>query len=198
MRFQQTFTVALVSLIVQVAGAQQAPPRERIAGTVKSVAAGKLVLVTAKGDLAITTTPQTKVLLIQAASASDIKPGTYLGTANQNASGPNAGTATEVHLGDDGPNVNSPMNESGLTMTNGHVKSVTHTAAGEEMDIDYGQATTRHVVVTTDTAVTKMTDVGVAALKPGVGVTAMTTTGQDGKPVANFIQIDSAAAKPNP
>jgi hypothetical protein len=198
MRFGQVFAVAAVCLIAQVAGAQQVPSRERIAGTVKSVAADKLVLATTKGEVVITITAQTKVLLVQAASASDIKPGAYLGTANQNASSPDTGTATEVHLADNGPNVNFPMNESGLTMTNGHVKSVTHTVAGEEMDIDYGQGAPRHVVVTTDTRITKMTNVGVPALKPGVGVTAMTTNGQDGKPVANFIEVDSAAAQQHP
>jgi hypothetical protein len=198
MRTHQTLAVALVSLIAQVSSAQQGPPGERIAGTVKSVAADKLVVVTAKGDITLTTTPQTKVLLSQPARSSDIKPGTYLGTSNQDAPAPNAGTATEVHLGDDGPNVNAPMNASGLTMTNGHVKSVTHTATGEEMDIDYGQAATRHVMVNNDTPISRMTDVGVAALKPGIGVMAMTTKGADGKSVANFIQIDSVAAKPNP
>lgn len=195
MRSRQAFAIALVSLIVQVASAQQMPPGERIVGTVKSVAAGKLVLATAKGDVTITTTPQTRALLSQPASASDIKPGAYLGTSNQNAASPDTGTATEVHLGDNGANVNSPMNDSGLTMTNGHVKSVSHTAKGQEMDIDYGQAKTRHVVVAAGTPITKMTDVGMAALKPGVAITAMTTNGTDGKPVAIFIQINSAAAK---
>jgi len=49
------------------------------------------------------------------------------------------------------------------------------------------------VVVTTDTRITKMADVGVAGLKPGVNVNAMTTTGADGKPKATFISIDPAA-----
>jgi len=78
-------------------------------------------------------------------------------------------------------------------MTNGHVKSVTHTAAGEEMDIDYGKDTTRHVVVTTGTAITKMSDVGTAGLKQGINVGAMTTKGADGKPTATYIVIDPPA-----
>lgn len=45
-------------------------------------------------------------------------------------------------------------------MTNGHVKNVLHTVTGEEMDIDYDKATTRHVVVASGTQIAKMTDVG--------------------------------------
>lgn len=189
MRSRHAFAVVLVTLLAQIAGAQQAPRGVRIAGTVKSIAANTLILTTAKGDVAVTLTPHTRVLLSQPANAGDIKPGTYLGTSNQNASAPNTGTATEIHLADNGPNVNFPMNQSGLTMTNGHVTNVTHTATGEEMDIDYGKATTRHVVVPADTRVTRMADIGVAGLKPQISVTANTTPGTDGKPVATFILI---------
>ncbi|HEX4024418.1 MAG TPA: hypothetical protein VHX52_06905 [Steroidobacteraceae bacterium] len=195
MRFRHAAAVALVTLITQVAGAQQAPRGVRIVGTVKSIAADKLVLTTAKGDIAITITPQTRVLVSRPTSASDIKPGAYLGTSNQNASVPDTGTATEVHLADNGPNVNFPMNNSGLTMTNGHVKSVTRTATGEKIDIDYGQTATRHVLIPADTRITKMADISAAGLKPRVRVSAMTTTGTDGRPVATFILVAPPAAQ---
>jgi hypothetical protein len=195
MRASQVFAVLLAVLIANVAAAQQGPPGTRITGTVKSVDASKLVLATAKGDVALTVTPQTRLLTSQAASVSDIQPGTYLGTSNQNGPAPDTGTATEVHLGDNGPNVNSPMNNSGLIMTNGHVTRVTHTAAGEEMDIDYGQATKRRVVVPADTRVTKMVLIDASQLKPGVSVMTMTSTGPDGHPVANMVMIGDPAAK---
>jgi hypothetical protein len=194
MPFRRTLLIAVVAVTAQAAGAQQAPQGERIAGTVKSVTTSDVILATAKGDVDLAITPQTRVLARQAASKSDIKPGAYLGTSNQNAAAADTGTATEVHLMDNGPNVNYPMNSSGLTMTNGHVKTVTHTAAGEEMDIDYGKDTTRHVVVTTDTAITKMTDVGTAGLKQGVNVGAMATTAANGKPTATYIVINPPAS----
>ena len=195
MRASQAFAVLLAVLMANVAGAQQGPLGTRIAGTVKSVDASKLILATAKGDITLTLTPQTRLSTSQAASVSDIRPGTYLGTSNQNGPAPDMGTATEVHLEDNGPNVNSPMNNSGLIMTNGHVTRVTHTAAGEEMDIDYGQATRRHVVVPADTRVTKMAPIDASQLKPGVSVMAMTSTGPDGHPVANMVMIGGPAAK---
>jgi hypothetical protein len=189
--------VALVALAAGAAGAQQVPQVTRVAGTVKSVTSNDLVLTTANGDIDLAITSSTRVLARQPGSASDIKPGAYLGTSNQDSTVAGTGTATEVHVMDHGPNVNYPMNSSGLTMTNGHVKSVTSTAKGKEMDVDYGQPTPRHVVVSKDTNITRMIDVGAAGLKPGINVNAMTTTGADGKPTATFISITSAA-RPTP
>ena len=65
------------------------------------------------------------------------------------------------------------------------------------MDVDYGQAATRHVVVTKDTNISRMVEVGLGGLTPGVGVNARGTTGPDGKVTATFISITSAA-KPTP
>jgi len=199
MRIQSTIAATLLVVVALSAGAQQGPQGTRIAGKVKSVTAGDVTLATAKGDIDVAVTAQTRVLVKQDASVSDIKPGAYLGTSNQNSTADsNSGTATEVHLGDDGPNVNFPMNKSGLTMTNGHVKAVTSTAAGKEMDIDYGQGTTRHVLVKPDTAITRMKEVGVAGLKAGLEVSAMTTAGTNGKPTATFILIGPAPAASRP
>jgi hypothetical protein len=200
MSIQSTIAASLLAVVAFSAGAQQPGPQgSRIAGTVKSVTADDVTLATANGDVDIAVTTQTRVLLSQGASVSDIKPGAYLGTSNQNsAADSNAGTATEVHLGDNGPNVNFPMNNSGLTMTNGHVKAVTSTPAGKEMDIDYGQSTTRHVLVKQDTVITKMKEVGVAGLKAGLPVSAMTTSGTNGKPTATFILIGPAPAPSRP
>jgi hypothetical protein len=198
MRLRSIFAVALFTTAAVTAVAQQAPQGTRIAGAVKSVTTSDVILTTSTGDVTVALTPQTRVLVRKPAAISDIKPGAYLGTSNQNSAEGNSGTATEVHLMANGPNVNYAMNNSGLTMTNGHVKSVTQTAKGQEMDIDYGQATTRHVVVSGDTAITAMDDVGLAGLKPGLEISAMTTAGADGKPTATYISVSTPAAKPKP
>ena len=165
MSLRRAFLISLVTLAAQAAGARQPSLRANTSLALsKSITSSDLVLATAKGDTHVALTPQTRVMVRQAASASDIKPGAYGHVPPRNAAAADAGTATEVHLMDNGPNVNYPMNSSGLTMTNGHVKAVTPTATGQEMDIDYGKATTRHVVVNTDTRITKMADVGVAGL----------------------------------
>ncbi|HWG77911.1 MAG TPA: hypothetical protein VN660_14125 [Steroidobacteraceae bacterium] len=190
MRVLLTSAVALLAVFAIPAGAQQAPRGTRISGTIKTVAADHLLLATASGDVDIGLTAHTRVLERESASVSDIKPGSYLGTSNQNsADDSSAGTATEVHLADNGPNVNFPMNKSGLTMTNGHVKAVTATPAGEEMDIDYGKGTDRHVLVKEGTPVTKTKELGLAALKPGVEISATTSRASDGKATASFIVV---------
>ncbi len=197
MRFH-LISFALVVLTAATASAQQAPRGVRIAGTVKSVAASDVILATPKGNVDIAITPQTRVLVRQPAATDDIKQGAYLGTSNQNGAEPGSGTAKEIHMMDKGPNVNFAMNKSGLMMTNGTVKSVTHTTKGEEMDVDYGKAQTRHVIVNKDTVMTRMVDVGVAGLKPGLEVSANTTTGAGGKPTATFIVVTTSSAKPGP
>jgi hypothetical protein len=189
---------ALIVLTGAAAGAQQAPRGIPVTGTVKSVAAADVVLATPKGDINIAITPQTRVLVRRPAATDDIKPGAYLGTSNQNSAQAGTGTAKEIHMMDMGPNVNFPMNKSGLMMTNGHVKSVTHTVNGEEMDVDYGKDQTRHVIVSKDTVMTRMVDVGAAGLKPGLEVRANTTAGAGGKPTATFIMITTPATTPNP
>lgn len=196
MRFH-LISFALVILTAAAAGAQQAPRGVRITGTIKSVAATGVILATPKGNVEVGITPQTRVLVRQPAATGDIKQGDYLGTSNQNSAEPGTGTAKEIHLMDKGPNVNFAMNKSGLMMTNGHVRSVTHTAKGDEMDIDYGQAQTRHVIVNKDTVMTRMVDVGAAGLKPGLEVSANTTTGAGARPTATFVLV-TGPAKPSP
>lgn len=197
MRFH-LISFALVVVTAAAASAQRAPQGVRIAGTIKSVAAADVILATPKGNVDIAITPQTRVLVRQPATPGEIKPGAYLGTSNQNGAEAGTGTAKEIHMMDRGPNVNFAMNKSGLMMTNGTVKSVTHTGKGDEMDIDYGQAQTRHVLVSKDTVMTRMVDLGVAGLKPGIEVSANTTTGTDGKPTATFIMVTTSADKPSP
>lgn len=197
MRFH-LISFSLVVLMAAAAVAQQPPQGVRIAGTVKSVAATHVILATPKGNVDIAITPQTRVLVRRPAATEEIKPGTYLGTSNQNSAEVGTGTAKEIHMMDKGPNVNFAMNKSGLMMTNGHVKSVTHTAKGEEIDVDYGKAQTRHVIVSKDTVMTRMVDLGAAGLKPGVEVSANTTTGADGKPTATFIVVTTSATNPSP
>jgi hypothetical protein len=197
MSYHRRLAVALIFLTTGAVSAQPAPQRARFMGTVRSLTAHDLILTTAKGDVDLAITPRTRVLLRQPGAVNDIKPGAYLGTTNQDGTDVGTGKALEIHLMANGPNINYQMNKSGLTMTNGHVKSVTATATGEEMDVDYGQATARHVVVIRSTNITRMIDVSAGSLTPGTNVNAMTNAGTDGKLTATLILITSAA-KPSP
>ena len=166
-----------------------------ITGVVKSVAPDALVVTTASGDVTVGMSAQTRVLKREPGAASDIKPGAYLGASNQSASDGVNNTATEVHVMANGPNVEQqmdPQHNPGLMMTNGHVISVKATDRGEEMDVDYGGAAPRHVVVPHNAAMSRLTDVGASALQPGMKVMARTAAGADGKPLASFVLIGAA------
>ncbi|MDB5421433.1 MAG: hypothetical protein JWR59_1380 [Brevundimonas sp.] len=167
-------------------------PGMQVAGVVKSVTPGQVTLATANGDVAIALDAKTRVMRREAGKVDEIKPGVYLGTSNLTAADGVSNTATEVHVMADGPNVHYPMdpkNNPALMMTNGHVKSVSVTDKGQEIDVDYGAAQTRHVVVAKSTAMTHITDLGLAGLKPGVEVSARTAAGPDGKPLAQYILV---------
>lgn len=185
MLMRLTLATAALAFVAAAAAAQAPAP---VTGSVKSVSPGHVVIATATGDVDLAVTPQTRVLARQAASPDEIKAGAYLGTANVTTA--DGGVANEVHLMASGPNVaNTPMAQPNQVMTNGHVKSVKTTAKGQEMDVDYGGADTRHVIVPANTPVTRLAE---ATLTPGASVTARTTTGADGKLAATFIQVTSA------
>jgi hypothetical protein len=187
--------LALASALSTLAGAQQPSSGQRISGKIKSVSAQEIVLVGANGSVTLGVTPQTRVLARKTARPDEVKPGAYLGTANQNNADGSSGTSTEVHLMNNGPNVHSAMNNSGLMMTNGHVKSVHTTAKGREIAVDYGQATARHVIIPAGTPTTRMVDVGLAALKPGETIIALTRPAPGGKMTAAFITIGVTSGK---
>jgi hypothetical protein len=196
MLVRAVLAAAIAALSVATAQAQTSPyaALQRFTGPIKAVSADHLVITASGGDVDLVVTPQTRVSIGKVASAAEIKPGAYLGTANLEA--PDGGKATEVHLAESGPNVHFPMDKAGLMMTNGHVKSVTTTAKGEEFDLDYGAGKTRHVVLPPNTPVTRSVPGDLSMLKPGLKVTVSALPGPDGKLAARYVSIPDPAAKP--
>lgn len=182
-------SLAVAALALATAAYAQMPQGQRMAGTVKSVAADHVVITAASGDADLAVTPQTRILVQQKASPEDIKPGTYLGTANvTDATG--QGQAAEVHVMETGPNVHSVMDaDKHLMMTNGHVKSVAKTAKGQEFDVDYGAGAPQHVVLPEGAPVTRLAPADLSAVKAGETVNALAVPGADGKLTAAFIAV---------
>ncbi len=177
-----SLAATLAALVAGTAFAQATTP---IVGSVKSISEGHVVITTKAGDVDVLMTSHTRVASRQDASPDDIKAGAYLGTANVTT--PDGGVASEVHLMATGPNVaNTPMAQPNQVMTNGHVKAVKTTAKGKEIDIDYGGAETRHVIVPANIPMTRLVD---AKLTTGASVIARTALDADGKPAAILIQV---------
>ena len=184
-------TLALAS--ATVAAAQQGPQGQRISGKVSSASAGEVVISTDSGEVHVALSPQTRILVRETARVQDIAPGSYLGTANQTNADGASGTSTEVHLMDAGPNVHRPMNDKGLVMTNGRVKSVSTTSGGVQMDVDYGDGA-QHIVVPAGTPTTRMTNADARSLVAGEEITAVAQEGADQKLTASFITVSPPAA----
>ena len=180
--------------LASAAVAQQGPQGQRITGKVSSAAAGEVVISTPTGDVHVALSPQTRILRRETARVQDIAPGAYLGTANQTNADGASGTSTEVHLMDAGPNVHRPMNDSGLVMTNGRVKSVSRTKEGVQMEVDYGDGA-QHIVVPAGTPTTRMSNADAQALAAGEDITAVAQPGADQKLTATFITISPPAAR---
>ena len=193
MRVSSVFGLVAGLALASTAAAQQGPQGQRVTGKISSVAAGEVVVTTATGPVHLALTAQTRILKRETASVGDIKAGSYLGTANQTNAGDPSGTSTEVHLMADGPNVHAPMNNSGLVMTNGHVKSVTSANGGVQMDVDYGNGDQK-IVVPAGTPTTRMSNADAKDLVVGEDITAAAQAGADQKLTATFISINAPAA----
>jgi hypothetical protein len=167
---------AAVFALAAGSAAAQAPAGQRLSGTIKSASATGVVLAAASGDVSLQITPQTRILLNRNVSASELKVGAYLGTANVTTG--EGGRAQEVHIADNGGNVHTVMDaNANLMMTNGHVRSVKKTAEGQEIEVDHGAATTRRVVVPASAPITRRVAGDASDLKPGVTVTALHQNG---------------------
>ena len=194
MRTSSIVCVLTAFALAGAAAAQQGPQGQRIAGKISAVAPGEVVIATASGEVHVALSPQTRILRRETARVEDIAAGAYLGTANPTNADGASGTSTEVHLMDTGPNVHRPMNDAGLVMTNGHVKSVSATKAGVQIDVDYGDGA-QHIVVPADTPTTRMTNADPKALAPGEDITTVAQPGADRKLTASFITISGPAPR---
>jgi len=188
MRTHSLVSLAIALGLASTAAAQQGPQGQRIAGKISSVAGGEVVIATPTGEVHVMLSPQTRILRRETARVQDIAPGAYLGTANQTNADGASGTSTEVHLMDTGPNVHRPMNDKGLVMTNGRVKSVSSSGGSVQMDVDYGDGA-QHIVVPAGTPTTRMSNADAGALAPGEDITAVAQAGADQKLTASFITI---------
>ena len=90
------FGLALLVLGLPLLGATGPIATEHVRGTISSVAAQSIVVDTAQGPVTIATDSTTGYIAETPATAFDIKPGTFIGTANVQRDGRNE--AVEVHI----------------------------------------------------------------------------------------------------
>ncbi len=179
--------LAATILISSSVPASAAPSTVHVRGTIKHVTATTLVVATATGDRTLALTPKTGVAAVVPGSRDDIKPGTFIGTANV-ASG-DTGRAQEVVVfpdamrgtGEGNYAWDLPSHGGSSMMTNGTVapggtsmmtNGTVHTESGHGMmtlNVTY-KGGSRRIVVPANVPIVRVEAGSRALLAPGARV----------------------------
>ena len=165
---------ALAAASVAFAQPAAAPSGPKfIRGAVTSVAADQLVVKARDGkSFAITLAKGWTVQVTKAITAADIKPGSFIGTAEMpQADG--TGRSLEVHVFPPGVKMGEGHYnwdlKRGSMMTNGTVGKVKAGAKGRELDVSYPSGE-RHIMVPNNATIVQIVPATRDLLKPGVKV----------------------------
>jgi len=192
--------LATALLITSPAQAEDAPaPRVAVRGAITSVEGDALKVHTNRGeDVTVNLTKDTQVRAVTLAQVSDIKPGSYIGSA---AVPLPDGTlkALEVHVfppemagTGDGHRAFDLTKDS--TMTNGSVGDLV-TSNGRTITVNYkgGQ---KKIVIPDDVPIVNLTPGDRSLLKPGVKVVLFAQKGADGSLTAQGISAGKDGVTP--
>lgn len=200
-RFAQTAFVIAGSLALSTAlvAAQDTQP-SRVRGTLAAVDGHTLSVTSREGPVVqITMAPNVGVRGVKAASASDIKPGDYVGTATLPGEGGKAG-ALELLIfpaSMKGANQGSfPWDlQPGSTMTNGTVSNAVESVSGRELTLTYPNGS-KQVTLPANVPVVTFSDATIADLKPGSPVFVPATKGSDGSLSTAFVVVGNQGVVP--
>jgi len=190
MRRSAPFVLALISF------AALAQSTTRIRGTIARLDGDVLTVKTREGkEVKIQLAPDVSVAVAKAATLSDIKPGTYVGsTAMKRADG--TLVAKEVHtLPPQAPAGHMPWDlEPGATMTNANLVGVAQAAGGQQITLEYKDGSQK-ILVPAGTPIVTFVPGDRSALKPGE--TIFTTAREaDGKLSTQRIQVSKDGVRP--
>jgi hypothetical protein len=190
------------------APAAPAPQPFTVNGTVVSMDGMALTVKDASGKaVTVTLTPQTRLILVTKITADQIKPGSFVATAN------NADTGVSSELRVFGPALNGlgegsyPM-QDGQNMTNGTVKTVVTSVKGLQMNVGYDpkcttnvddphcKAGVRPITLPKDMVIHQWDKAETTALTPGRGVSVRGGVVGDAAPVIRAVLISSDSSVP--
>jgi hypothetical protein len=187
-------------LFASLAWAQQAGPPTRIRGAIAAVAGDTLSVTSREGTPeSVTLTDKTPVMSVKRIELSDIKPGSFIGTASK--PGPNGElTAIEVLLF---PENMRGVGEGhyawdlapGTMMTNANVDATVAAASGRELTLSYKGGTVK-VTVPADAALVTPVPAERSDLKAGAKVFVVATKGEDGMLTARFVAVEKDGLAP--
>jgi hypothetical protein len=169
----------------------------RIRGTIARLDGDALTVKTREGkEVKIQLAPDATVAVAKAASLSDIKPGTYVGSAAMKRAD---GTlvAKEVHtLPPQAPAGHMPWDlEPGSTMTNANLAGVAKASGGQEITLEYKDGSQK-ILVPPGTPIVMFVPGDRSALKPGETIFTTARVEADGKLSTQRIQVSKDGARP--
>ena len=195
--------LAAGALIAAASSALAAEPSvqgmQRINGVVSAMAPGEATLAAADGkSVKVHLTAATHLMLSQPVDPSVIKEGDYIGTTNMDQAD-GSGVSSEVHVfsgPSPGTKINVPWG-GGAMMTNGPVTKVAKGAAGPQIEVDYGGAGAKKVMVPSKTPVVMLTATSdMSLIKVGAKLLVAGAAAEDGGVNAAYITVSVPAAKP--
>ena len=212
-KIRVSISAVLVSIVACASVSAQIPP-EMTAGTVQAVSGSGLTVESKGSVISFQVTDQTPIIFSRPGAASDIKPGSFIGTTNTHTAD-GIGRSTEVHIlppgvkigegdramGSATPGSATPRMTNGTVaqapatpdssaprMTNGSVGPVTNAAGEWEFDVDYGDGR-RHIIVSPTVPVVVMRNGTLAELKTGTKVLVGSSAIPGGGHSATFISV---------
>ena len=218
-RFLSISFCALALATTALAGAVQAqtpapaasapmPKPFLVNGTVVGIDGLALTVKDADGKpVTVALSPDTLLIKVRTISLDEIKPGSFVATANS----ADGGVSSELRVF--APPLNGlgegsyPM-QDGQNMTNGTVKTVVTSVKGREMDVGYSPKCTtnpddphcksgvRHITVPASMVIHEWSKIEAADLKPGVGVSVRGRVSGAAAPMIRAVFIGENGAPP--
>jgi Domain of unknown function (DUF5666) len=184
-------------LALTVSSAAFAQSTTRVRGTIARLDGDVLTVKTREGkEVKVQLAPDTAVAVAKAASLSDIKPGTYVGSAAMKRAD---GTlvAKEVHtLPPQAPAGHMPWDlEPGSTMTNANLVGVAQSAGGQQITLEYKDGSQK-ILVPPGTPIVTFVPGDRSALKPGETIFTTAKVDADGKLSTQRIQVSKDGVRP--
>ncbi len=188
-------SLVLLLLASSLAYAQQ---NVRIRGTISALDGDVLAVKSRDGtDLRLQLAPDLAVATAKAISLSDLKPGTFVGSAARKAAD-GLLVALEVHtLGPQVPagHIENWDLEPGSSMTNANVVGVVQVSGGSEMTLQYKDGSQR-ILVPAGTPIVGFEPADRSALKPGEYIFTGARREADGRLVTQRIQVSKDGVRP--
>jgi hypothetical protein len=199
------------TVLAQPAAPAAAPAPQRagfaLEGKLVSLEGMKLTVEADGKAQSVMITADTRLIRVSTISIDQIKPGSFVATANS----ADAGVSSELRVF--APPLNGlgegsfPM-QDGQNMTNGTVNTMVTSAKGRELDVGYApkckdhldsprcKAGTRHITVPANMVIRQWNKIEAGELKPGIQVSAQGYTEDGGAPIIRAIFIGENGAAP--